>query len=94
MGQASWPRTPKSSQTRSGDSQKGELAKPFRELGGHRPHRPGQLATESKCQKLAAQEERGDPEETAAPVYWEQPFGGLVWFKSEEPEQINFQAQR
>lgn len=69
-------------------------AKPFREPGGHRRQSPSQLATESKGQKLAEQEERGDLEETGVPVYWWQPLGGLVWFKSEGQEQTSFQAQR
>lgn len=60
-------------------------AKPFREPGGQPEQSSGRLTTASKGQKVVEQEERGDLEETEAPVYWWPTLGGLVWFKSEGP---------
>lgn len=91
VGQERWLLTSKASQTRRA----GEECQPspFRELGGHCQQSAGQVATESKHQRLAEQEERGDPEETDAPIYQGQPFDWLAWFKNEGSEQTRVQAQ-
>lgn len=66
------------------------LAKPFREVGGHRRQRLGQLATVKGSEAGRTGQERKCRRDRSSCLLG----AASRYIKSERPEQVSFQAQR